>query len=369
MHYLYYCNSTYQLINVLNLHWHRRFSNYEYIDNYSADLIVLNAFSGSKEIVDILRENKIFDNVDLIDRVKVQGNFHVLKLIKDIIFPSSFIKKSYGFDKGHFYNKYDVISVPKFNRIVAAIWQQNKKARLQIHEDGLGTYIIELNNSLMPKTYSLLYKRFNFGRDFESIDKIYLNCKELYKGNKKSLIQNIPLINNDLKNELLSIFKKYSKNESNDKNIYWLSQILSTVNQDSDLDELLKWLQNYKKEVVYCPHPRNRIKNIYNFNESVKEQIWELKILNTKNFDSKCLISSHSTALLTPYMLYGVEPYLIFTYKIVDNSIIPNIDKFDLIVKQMKKLYKDSNKIMVPQTVDEFKECVIKYRNTYGSTR
>lgn len=357
MHYLYYCNSTYQLINVLNLHWNRRFSNYEDLNNYSADLIMLNAYDNAKQIVDILNQNKIFDNVILVDRVKVKGNFHLLKTVRDIVFPSRFLKRDYGLDIEQ-YNKYDAISVPKFNRIVGALWQINKKAKLQIHEDGLGTYIINFDNSLLSKAYKALYKTFNNNRDLNNIDKIYVNNKELYFGNRKDIVKEIPKLSTDNKNKILNLFNEFSYADSK-KSIFWLSQILSRDNLNKDLDFLLESLIKYKDTVEYCPHPRNVMNNIYNFDESKKGQIWELRILNMKDINNLCLISSHSTAMLSPYMLYDMQPYLIFTYKMVNNSIIPNIDNFELIVNKIKELYKDSSKIMVPQTIEEFNDCVI----------
>lgn len=367
MRYLYYCNSTYQLINVLNLHWNRRFSNYEQIEDYSADLIMLNAYDNAKEIVDILKDNKLFENIILIDRVKIKGKFHLFKTIRDIIFPSKFLKRDYGIKKEEFCD-YDVISTPKFNRIIGALWQINKGAELQIHEDGLGTYIINFDNSLLSKTYKTLYKIFNHGRNLNCIDKIYVNNIDLYVGNKKSIVKEIPTLSDEYKEEVIRLFSKYAF-INNCKNIYWLSQILSRDDINKDLDMLLEKLIKYKNSVEYCPHPRNEINNIYHFDESKKGQIWELRVLNMKDMNNVCLISSHSTALLSPYMLYNMQPYLIFTFKMVNNSIIPDLDKFELIVDRIKQLYKDPSKVMVPNTIEEFDSCVIKYICNYGKTK
>lgn len=368
MHYLYYCNSTYQLINVLNLHWNRCFSNYEHIDNYSADLIMLNAFDNAKEIVEILNNNKLFDRILLVDRVRVKGHFHLIKTIRDIIFPSIFLKRDYKLNEEFYKEKFDVISTSKFNRIVGALWQTNKKAKLQIHEDGLGTYIINFDNSLLSKTYNILYKTFNNGRNLNCIDKIYVNNKELYFGNRKDIVEEIPSLKDKYKKEIIELFENYSLVDKN-KKIYWLSQILSRDNVSKDLDELLENLVKYKTNVEYCPHPRNNINNFYNFDESKKGLIWELRVLNMENINDLCLISSHSTALLSPYMLFNMQPYLIFTYKMVNNSIIPDIDKFEMIVNKIKELYVDTTKVMVPESIEEFNECVLKYIGNYGKSK
>lgn len=365
MHYLYYCNSSYQLINVLNLHWHRCFSNFENIENYSADLIVLNAFDGAKDIVDILKTRNIFNNIDLVNRVKIKGRFHLFKTVRDILFPTSFIKNGYGFEKEHYFDKYDVICVPKFNRIVAAIWQLNKKARLHIHEDGLGTYVINLNNSVLPKSYKIFYKFNNYNRTFSDYEKVYLNDVDLYDGNCRNLIVEIPKIDENYKNELLQMFSKYALIENNKKTIYWLSQIASVDNLNSQINESIKYLEKFKENVIYCPHPRNKVKNIYEFDEPIKGQMWELKVLNM-DINNICLVSSYSTALITPFILYKKQPYLLFTYKLLGSEIN---DKLDIVVERIANKYDDKNKIMVPKNISEYKECILKYVKIYGNTR
>ena len=50
MRYLYYCNSAYQILTVINLHWHRKHAGFENIDHYEGDLIILNSFEEAEDI-------------------------------------------------------------------------------------------------------------------------------------------------------------------------------------------------------------------------------------------------------------------------------------------------------------------------------
>ena len=357
MRYLYYCNSAYQLINVLNLHW-QRLLNYENINDYSADLIMLNAYAGAEEIVNIIQKNNIFNDIKLIDRVKIKGKFHIIKTIKDIFMPSSFIKNGYGYDKKEFINKYDYIYTPKFNRIIAAIWQLNRNAKLHMYEDGLSTYFSDLGNSKFSKSYKIFYKLLNHGRDFDDVEIIYVNRKNLYCNCNVDKVKELPRIDDNVLSKLSDLFSEFVYKDN--KEIYWLSQLIQGRKNNERINSLLDELVKYKEKVLYCPHPRNVIKNSNGFDESVKGQIWELKLVNEKNINDKCLISLYSTACLTPKILFDKEPYLILAYNLIDDEVIENKERFIEVINKFKQEYKEQEKVMIPLNFEEYKECLNK---------
>lgn len=361
MHYLYYCNSSYQLINVLSIHWNRTFDD---AGDYSADLLILNAYNGADEIVEILRKEKVFNRVELIDRVKIKGKLHTLKTIKDIVFPKAFIKNGYGYSKEFFENKYDVIYSPKFNRIVAAIWQINKNAKLHMFEDGVESYIGEYGKSKLPKSYKLIYKYLNHGRSFDNYEYLFLNKPELYSNSQKDKVRKIPSFTKENVDRMLRLFRNFSIVEKSKKQIYWMSQIVKSDESKKSINNMLEELSTYKNMTLYCPHPRNKVDNIYCYDECIKNQIWELKILNMNNIDNICLISPYSTACLTPNILYGMEPYVILTYNMISDSDITSKKNFRSLVEKMKENYKDKNKIMVPMNIDEYRKCLEIYNKS-----
>ena len=131
MHYLYYCNSSYQLLNVLNLHWHRQIAGFEQISDYSADLILLNSFPGADEIVEIIKSEQIFNKVILLQKKYNSGVFHAVYTLLDLVFPSFFMKDKHNFKRNEIHNKSDVIVAPKYSFVVDQIWRLNKKAELE----------------------------------------------------------------------------------------------------------------------------------------------------------------------------------------------------------------------------------------------
>ena len=353
MKYLYYCNSAYQLINVLNLHYHRRNNSFEDIEDYSADLMILNAFNAAKKMADIVRKKKIFNKVILIEKTKDNsGVFHILNSFLDIAFPSSYIKKKYNLDSNNL--KYDVLTVPKFSRIIGAIWQINKDAELQLYEDGLATYCFDYDLVISrSKSYKLLYKPMNYGRDFLDYTAIYLNMPELFTGDYGERVKEVPRYDKRYLEEVKEYFYEFAKTDIDSGiNMFWFSQSMF----DDSL--VLSVLKEYKKHVLYCPHPRYPLVND-NFSVADKGQIWEMKALHMDNLERCCLISIHSTALLTPKILFDKEPYIIFVYKLVPLPYEHGL--FDRTLKLFIEEYGDPNKISIPENIEEFKESIERF--------
>lgn len=358
MRYLYYCNSAYQLINILNLHNQRMNCGFENIANYSADLILLNAFKGAEEIAQNIDKEKVFDKVFCVNRLNNSGLFHSVLSFIDIAFPSEFIYRGNKLKKDQFYNCYDYLVVPKFSRITAAIWQLNKKAKLQICEDGLGTYYLGLDSFLVSKSnsYKKMYKLFNHKRDFLDFEKIYLNYPNLYRGKYDNKILSIPKANSSYLEKIKDYFPQ-DFNDNLDKDIYWLSQ----HSMDTDINKIISSsLLEHSEKVICCPHPRYKDDGELPFIKS-QGKIWEIRCLGLKNIDNYLLLSVNSTACLTPKMLFNKEPYVILTYKLMDNQNVNS--SLEYVINEFKKTYKNPEKIMIPETKKELDNYINSFVN------
>lgn len=340
MRYLYYCNSAYQLLNVLNLHWQRKYNRFEDIKNYCADLIVLNSFKAAKEMTTIINKKNYFDNVELVDRVDKTSR--IINIV-NLFFPMHLIKKAIKNTCFHKRNNYDYICAPKFSWITAAIWQINKRAKLTIHEDGIGTYNVNMSFKANSRLYSYLYKIMNNNRIFENYESIYVNSKKLYCFVNDGRDIEIPRINDAFLKEINSIFADMYETRSND--IYFLSQFGEYNIKKPTLDYLCK----YKNRVIFCPHPRYDNNCEYDFETMSNKNIWELYVCNTPDFNNKCLIAVHSTAVFSPKILFDKEPFIILLYKLLDHPY----KGLDYFIKKFTELYEDREKIMIPKTLEE----------------
>lgn len=351
MRYLYYCNSAYQVLNALNLNWHRKYANFENIDDYHADLVLLNAFDDAKDMIDKIKTLNDFDNVYLANRVRNAGIFHALKTTYNIINPYHYIEKSGIENPKQFKDYYDVITVPKFSKLTAAFSKINKDAKIHLYEDGFGTYYDDVKFDAKSKFYNLFYHIFGYSF-FYKFDFSYLNKKELYCGDSFDRIKEIPNFNKNYINTISNIFKKNYDN--NEKKIFWFGQFIV-----DDVNDIISKLlsSSYKSIAIYKPHPRyilpvNEIDNLD------YKGPWELYALGINDIENKCFITINSTAVLTPKILYNFETYIIFTYKLLKDY---SPSYLDIAIEKFISTYKNKEKIMIPSNKKEFEECLSKY--------
>ena len=349
MKYLYYCNSAYQLLNILNLHHQRKDLGFENIENYEADLIILNAFQAAKKISEIIKQQNIFSKVILLEKAEdVSGRLHTIKSFCNIAFPSYYLKSKFNLDKKDL--KYDVLTVPKFSKVLGAIFQLNKNARLQLFDEGIATYWFAYD-LIVPrsKSYKMLYKPFNYGRDFLDFDVVYVTYPEFFTGDCPEKVKRFPVFDLEYIEEIKELFSEFKGDEKEyDKKMLWFSQSMF------DDEEVLKVLREYRDDILFCPHPRYPTSDDA-FDISDPNQIWEIKSMNLPDINNKCLISIHSTALISPKLLFDYEPYVIFTFKMINFDYYWD---FDGTVTPFAKLYSDPKKVMFPETLEELKECI-----------
>lgn len=345
MKYLYYCNSTYQLVSLLNLHYQRKYNDFENIDNYSADLIVLNAFDGAKEIVDILKKGSVFDSVWLIEKRKKNTHF---KTFIHLLFPKNNIKEyisCYDFE-----NKYDYINTPKYSNVIASIWQMNKKAKLQLLDEGLATYNATVALESHSTLYRNFYRFFNGFKDFNDYKRVYVNNLD-FVISKNSKYCQIPK-SLKIKKEIFSNFNGLINDEI-EKNIIWFDQYYEEHNKKKVIETTLEELKKYKDEILFFPHPRKPY-TADDFLCQKEKNLWEIRLINDETINNKCLITYNSTACFSPKIMFDYEPYIIMVYSL-DNTHSRN---FDENVNRLLNIYRDKEKIMIPKTEEELKRYI-----------
>lgn len=358
MRYLYYCNSTYQLLNVLNLHWHRQNAAFESIENYTADLILLNTFPGSSEIADIIRRENCFDRVYSLEKTFNKGVFHTLYTLLDTISPSFFMWDKHHIRKKDIHDRYDVIEAPKYSLVVDQIWRLNDKAYIDLIEDGTASY--DLVIPFRPDSDRIEKARQIMGcKDFRDYRRLYLVNPDLYTGENVERIVKLPKFDERYFEHVRTLFVSFNQYE--EKSIYWLSQFFNNVKINITIDEVLKELSVYKDDVLFVQHPRKHLNNKQGFAETDGKQIWELQILNMDDVENKLFISAHSTASYTAKMLYDKEPYLILFYRLGERWVTASTPEFDDFLEKFRNSYRNPEKVMIPESIEEFMECVKKY--------
>ena len=365
MNYLYYCNSAYQIMASINLHWQRKEKKFENIIEYGADLLILNNFEGAESIAKNIKKLEIFNNVILIEKITNEGAFHLIKSIKDALFPASYLSSNCGIKKRNIKNKYDIIVVSKYSTVCDAIARMNKNSKIHLIEDGMGTYFSVILLKPKSKSYIILKKMLNIGTDFSNYEVLYLDRPDYYIGKDINKIRKIPNVDDTI----LELYKKIFNVTENyyNKKIFWFCQNLENDEYKKLVNNLLSILRKYKEETIIRPHPRYPgAFDMEGFDVDLKNDSWEIEALNIEDIQDKLLISVHSTACFTPKMLFNREPYILLFYKLFDRQVSFANDNFDMMIDKIINSYSNKEKIMIPNTVEEFKECLEKFDKIKG---
>ena len=353
MNYLYYCNSAYQILTVMNLHWHRKHAGFEQIKDYDGDLLIQNSFADAAEMKRIIEENGFFRNVYLVDKAFNAGRFHALATLADLLIPSYYLSSKYGLKRREM-NDYAVITAPKYSTLISAIWRLNPKAKLHLYEDGTAAYFGALDLTPESRLYKKYYQTLNYGRSFSDFEHIYLNDGSLFTGTQTEKVVSIPKFDEALLSEIRACFSSYLNGEdTRDKDIFYIAQYLNNRDINIFIDGLLSDLEEYKEHILYIPHPRHQDEKTYNFAYASKKQIWELKQLDIQGLSEKMLIAIHSTACFTPKILFDEEPYLLLFYKLCEDKVTYRDERFDAFVERFIRTYRDPSKILIPESKEE----------------
>jgi hypothetical protein len=82
-----------------------------------------------------------------------------------------------------------------------------------------------------------------------------------------------------------------------------------------------------------------------------------------EDIDDRCLVSINSTALFNPKLLFDQEPYIIFVYKLV--KLFYDWSLFEGTIKLFVEEYRDKEKIMIPESIEELREYLDRYKNRH----
>lgn len=246
--------------------------------------------------------------------------------------------------------KYNQIFIPSdavgCNVVFSHFYNINKQLILNVFDDGMGTYEKGYLNPNKKIIYSKISKLI-FGNFFwQNIRNVYCYKPDLIDNENQIEIKSIKM--SDRVNNIISIDGDSEIYKYKNKKIIYLDQGES----NKILDDFFELSKVYFKEndIIAKVHPRltscipESYKNIDNSGKAF-ESIYA-------NLDSEdiILVSSYSTACLTPYMIFDKFPYVIFLGSIESNRLENVFES-----KYMKNIYKEykMGRLFIPKTMDE----------------
>ena len=167
-----------------------------------------------------------------------------------------------------------------------------------------------------------------------------------------------PIIKNIYRHELPML-------EEIDKTVIMFDQDMQDNIMTSNQCKMAEFIvSEYGKEnFVVKMHPRT-VDVPYSENVPVYKAKCPFEILmSTVDVEDKILVSILSTASMNPKMILNVEPIVIFTVKIVGyDKTEAEMEEFLKIVDRFKALYSDPDRVIVPETMEEFENVIKKLK-------
>lgn len=313
------------------------------------------------EYAESIKKLGIFQKIYYVKRIIGKHNKLVANSLKieSYLFPRRVFQKSIVEDPLPEIDYYNKVFISYLGPMARWFVFSFPKAEVSFFEDGLGSY-----ESSVKYFYSTKKDRFFellTGRGENTIrpSDLYLFCPEFYSGKLQNIIKRIPMPKKgDNKRYYLEdtfgvdesgIYSKY-------KYIYLGQPITSGDGAVQEIEEeLLNVLrEEYSEKALVRPHPRQDADMYYSLTIDSRGKSWEVACVDSI-LDSTVLIGFYSTAQFTPRLLYGKEPYLIFTFKMLD-GVKSGIETDYAVetIRRLSKLY-SSEKVFIPETIEEYK--------------
>lgn len=219
-----------------------------------------------------------------------------------------------------FAGEYDVILCSGWISFSMEFANCNPNAKFILFEDGAGNYVSNIIENLPLKEkayYSILKGFFKKGPLVIKVTGMYVYEPSAMAVSRKYPVYAMPKITEEIYDILAKVFK-YDQDDGTyrDDSIVFLDQPYKKYGDNYDQDQVISFLAK-SPQFVCRRHPIQKV-NERNLYEDKKRPMWELA---AKRFNSNTvLVSIFSTTQLTPALIYGVYPTLVFLYKINDEK-------------------------------------------------
>lgn len=345
-----------------------------------ADLYIRFAGGTSDELVRLVKDNKVFENVYVIQAPRIKCGRNLIKFnIKykrqyDRIFTNIGACKTYT----------DVFVAGFWNDSLYYInefFQYNNKIRIHLYDEGGITYELKKGDLCkyvvgvgkiswkvrIKQAFPLLLWQYKYKKNVE--DKIYVYVPEWYKNvdSKLECIQ-IPAIQKN--KEMLQIMCGINSSDAfllsiyNRCKIIYIGRGASLAIPDADKQDesiiLSMVAMGLGKKVVVKTHP-NVTSNRCLFGKELEKKVnidrgkyTAESIFNNIDIDNKILVMyGSSTAMFTKKML-DKEPYIVFVFRMFHQYDEQGDIVAEKYAKKIIGLYKNKNKIAIPNNMYEF---------------
>lgn len=364
----YFCTTPYQIIGAISLAEDRK---------EKADLYIVGQFSSFKTIAKKIQQQNIFHNIitinesDVLGTVKTQKN----KIIKKFQMFTYYLKiKKIGEEivgKDKSYHKMYFSSQAFIIRLVYFYFLNYRNPMEFIRfDDGVGSYYN--NNLFETKSIDKFLRRILFGNKAISFNyDLLLYMPELARKsqNESSVsLRPMPRISSGESSiKSLNAIFDYTEKDDIKENVIIYDTMKEAVYGEKgaryleDLYEIIgNALQN--QNVIIKSHPRSQDRTVNNIKQYGNHVIPSEVLYLNMEMENKVLITSNSTAVVTPKLLLGKEPTIILLYKIMNKVSEVHKDEDDFF-QRFKNTYHDKHKFFIPENLEELNNILDRIKN------
>lgn len=351
------------------------------LKNEAVDLIVLDHSKDNIIYYEELKKLDLFNDLFFLksrymrtDNVKIKW-LRYLKVINHYLRKNKLLKQSIGFNKK--YEEFFVCfpDIPS-EIIYYHIKKNNPSVRLNMLEEGIYAYNYF---SYQPNLLKKMFTNFIFGgKTFKNYQRAYIYRPDFMEESRENIeLKKLSFIDKNNK-EIVQIFNNVFEYKNIDsvevgQKVFYFDQLFPYQSINKSVIKLVDFISTkltppFRLNIKL--HPRtdeNRFGNKVNILQT--RVPFELIVANNEVKD-KILISVFSSACLNPKIMFDEEPYVILLYKLIDLSMLRNLNErsFNLVYK-VKESYKAKNKFFIPETFEELSEIIdfLLYRSQQNS--
>lgn len=343
-------------MGALNLAYHSK-------NNAERVIFIENQFRSAENLVERIEETKLFSRVFLLrideTRFMPRGFNRYSRVMLGFLTPKLFMRKRLADYPGEaekiFAEKFDTVYAATPNRVVAMMMKLKRDAELVFFDDGTGSYSGNLLARVGGRLYHLFCKLFNVGSYACKPSKFLVNNVSMCRTETvtRDKIFPMPELDKGFRDFCGKIFGLNSERRNS---VFWFSQPSDSMpGADEARDKIRACLMPYRDKITVRMHPRDNDAEYYrDFTIDYGHDMWELSILSYKDkADSLILISCYSSAQTNPKILFDIEPVLIFVHHFNANASQEEYDRIDSQIEDMRKAYRNPEKIYNPRTPEE----------------
>ena len=349
----YLCTTPLQVLGAIALEQEKR---------EGADIFL---FDDNKDYLSLgkrLRDTNIFENVYCVDFYSSMksNNRRITRFLAFLrmAFCSRYVSRIIGADI-IYENLYASSSAVSKMVVASGLYKKNQSMNVYMYDDGIGSY----SKSERVKTGSALFqkaKRILKWEDILSKPKaVYLYQPELAADESNTTIKRMPTIKvaSDT-NNLASIF---TDENLDDLLIDEKVIIFDTFRNKGTSSETLRILDEVyerlgliygQEKLVIKVHPRSTVDLAVPIKRySLTALPVEIVYMRQTDLRDKILVALNSSAVFTPKMLFGEEPYVILLYRLVSKDAEVRKKRDDLYL-HLLSMYEDQSRICIPETFE-----------------